>query len=687
MKEKLETSNYYFNMNIFGLNKNDLAKCIILYESKKTPVNEILNKIINHKKKVLVFEIFFEMNQFSYEINLEKDYINEISIFMNDNNSNLYNIDFLIQNESSNPPEIKIKYKEEIHKYSTMFNDLNIGKIILLDVDLNLLKISFVKNKNKNDINYEKYKLLQNKRYLDKKETIKDKIINFEINQEELHSKNLLFCLYYFDYEKYTLTIHNSSETIIKNKTKKEIKETDIVLFDKMIIEKIGYLEKILIKENNDLNNFKSFLLEKIPEFDYEKPSSEEDNYLLMIDYFKKYIINSIRTIIKDIIERFFIYYKNPSQCEIDILKKNINFILKKYIQFNEYIKYINVEEYCVKNIKIYKNKLTQKDKIEILSTILTILFSSPIFELDRKIEFINIDNSKNNIYFKAIELFKNIIDKLNTESYYLRGLKQTFSRIRKDLNKLNKYPNKENQVFIIEMRDLESFKLLMKQYLPTKIVRFLNTNSKLNAIYDIYSKNIIINECIFFNRETFSYEKDINNELFDSITQIVNGDIDLDKKENLFNYHLFTFRVFWRIIHEGYGHKPVSIINNNENEIPHNFIINGKFHKISDAGKLLEYFIIDTREDFELLLYQNYDAKTLLVPDLYVDVDFSKFWEKFEQIEKVKENIRKEKNNDSELYLFLNDVFAENKDSCIIEKYVTPRFLWPTHKKLLSII
>ena len=36
-------------------------------------------------------------------------------------------------------------------------------------------------------------------------------------------------------------------------------------------------------------------------------------------------------------------------------------------------------------------------------------------------------------------------------------------------------------------MREIEDLKIIMEKFLPKTIVRFVNTSSKANAIYDIY--------------------------------------------------------------------------------------------------------------------------------------------------------------------------------------------------------
>ena len=104
--------------------------------------------------------------------------------------------------------------------------------------------------------------------------------------------------------------------------------------------------------------------------------------------------------------------------------------------------------------------------------------------------------------------------------------------------------------------------------------------------------------------------------------------------------------------------------------------------------GGLLEFFVVESREKFEVLLYKNYNAALLLNENLFIDTDFTDFWRKFLEIEKIEEKLISHKNPVNELYLFINDVFGEIKNtSRKIERYVKPRFLWPTHRKLWSII
>ena len=693
MKETSELSCYCFKLNILGINEDKFANYQIVYGGKKIPLKEFTGKEINNGKELLEFTVENLLNSNFYQVKLKKNFFNEISLIINedDDNAQLFDLDFMIQNESPNQIKLIMEYKNESYTYSTFFNDLNIGKIVLLGVDLKYLKISFIHNdanKEKNDLNYEKYKLLGKKRS-DKKETKSKNIIDFKIDYENLITNKLLFCLHFFNDKRYILTIHENIDKI-QEKVNKNIIHSDLEILDNEIEQKINHLLNLINDDNCDLETFKGVVKEKLAQYNYKNPSFEEDNYFVMLEYFKKYIACiTCKTIIK-MIDGFFGYYTEPSETKINILKKNIKYTLLKYEQFNEYIKYINGKKSQIENLKIKINNLTDKEKIEILSTLLTILLSSPIFDINTKIEFMDIEDNPKSIYFKSIEFFKEVINKLNEESYYVNGFRQTFSRIKKDINELNIESKNEKGIFIIELRDLEELKCLMKKYLPSKIVRFVNAKSQLNAIYDIYGRNIIINEIIYINREKINDFSANNNNIYDSLNPIIKGDIDLKNESNLFLYNLYTFKSFWRIIHESFGHKPVSIENDNKMDTPGIFIINGKFHKVSesDAGKLLEYYVSDTREMFEVLLYKNYDAKNLLNVNLFIDIDFKEFWEKFSEIKIIEEKVDKIENPEKEAYLFMVDIFEEEKESNTkIERYVLPRFLWPTHMKLLSTV
>ena len=173
MKENSELSYFDFKLNIFGINEDKFVNYQIIYEGKKIPLKEFISKEINNGKELLEFTVENLLNSNYYQVKLKRNFFNEISLIINedDDNAQLFDLDFMIQNESPNQPKLIVEYKNESYTYSTFFSDLNIGKIALLGVNLKYLKISFVHNDNKesNDLNYEKYKLLGIKRS-DKKE-------------------------------------------------------------------------------------------------------------------------------------------------------------------------------------------------------------------------------------------------------------------------------------------------------------------------------------------------------------------------------------------------------------------------------------------------------------------------------------------------------------------------------------
>ena len=184
----------------------------------------------------------------------------------------------------------------------------------------------------------------------------------------------------------------------------------------------------------------------------YDDIVSESDKYLLMMEYFYKFIICTVRDTIKDIIEKFFFFYEHPNDDKMSFTKNALKYILLKFRQFNDYVDYYNDKNNnkFINNLLINKNNLSLNDKINIFSILLNIILSSPIYYENTKIEFFNINLNDKNVYLLANNLLKKIIDKLNPNSQYLKGLKQTFSRIKKDLNILNHKNKKENNSFNI---------------------------------------------------------------------------------------------------------------------------------------------------------------------------------------------------------------------------------------------
>ena len=214
-------------------------------------------------------------------------------------------------------------------------------------------------------------------------------------------------------------------------------------------------------------------------------------------------------------------------------------------------------------------------------------------------------------------------------------------SRIKEDINKENK---KKENVFILEMKNLEEFKNQIKNFYPKLIIRTVNSQSENNANYDILSDYIIINE-IIYKKKNINYilGKNNDNKTFDELESIIKGNILNENDKQKFD--LFTFKAFWRINHEGFGHRPVSILNKKKIPTPSKFFINGTYKKSEDAGKILEYYITKEDDDFIELKMLNCDISPLLSFKLYIQNSFNQFWEIVEQL--IKKNYDDENQNE----------------------------------------
>ena len=362
---------------------------------------------------------------------------------------------------------------------------------------------------------------------------------------------------------------------------------------------------------------------------------------------------------------KFFFFYEHPNDDKISFTKNALKYILLKFRQFNDYVDYFNDKNNnkFINNLLINKNNLSLNDKINIFSILLNIIMSSPIYYENTKIEFFNINLNDKNVYLLANNLLKKIIDKLNPNSQYLKGLKQTFSRIKKDLNILNHKNKKENNtdIFIIEMISLEELKEKIKSFIPSRIIRFVNSRSFTNALYDIISGDIIINEITYKNRGIDYHINNNDNIIFDSLDPIIKGDINLNDAKNKFDYNFCIFQALFRINHEALGHKPVAKINNNKLETPNKFLYNGSFRDAKDAGNILEYFIAGDSIKFNSLKNQIFNAEILLNEELFIDVDFNEFWDEFENLDKINKDEKEKEDNIKQLYDYIYDIYDEN--------------------------
>jgi len=720
---------YEIYISIYGLTPDMLKNYNIEYQSKKYAIVDIINRLIKYNNEIFDFKITNESNSIPFTVKLFHNSINEIIIELQENKSKKFNIDLRLESEASFYPNIIIKNNQNnFYKCKTFYNNLNISRIVLLNISLDFKiylddrKISTKKTKNTIEKKLKEEKKSKKVKQKEKNEMINDfsllgkkrkrafkrisnqekNEVKFEIdNVNSLKSNNLLFCLHFFILNEMTLTISEMDEII--NNNNKIITNEQLQNLYLEINNKIDILLKNL--EEVDLNAFKENLLtllkgyrynlDDITNNNFETPNNE---YLISMEYFYKFIICNIRNSIKEIIERFLCYYKSPTPHKVNLAKNIIKYILLKFGQFNSYIDYINDKnnnKYQT-NLIINKDNLSIHEKIRIYSNLLTIIFSSPIYYEDTKIEFFDINSNDKNIYLMASNLLKKIIDKLQPNSKYLKGLRQTFSRIKKDLNQLNSYDNNKRDVFIIEMTSLKELKEKIKTFLPKRIIRFVNSRSLTNALYDIVSGDIIINEIIYKKRGIDYYTNNNDNNIFDSLEPFIKGNINLSNEFDKYYYNLYIFKAFWRINHEALGHKAVVKNNNNILDRPNKFIFNGVFKEIQDIGNILEYFITIDNNKFNSLKNETFNAEKLLNEDLFVGTNFNKFWEEFKNLEK-KGKTEQEKRDDikqlyglyendvTKIYDFIYDIYDENIDFKI-EKYVRPRIQRKECKKFFRM-
>ena len=748
MEEIKNVKTYKILINIYGLEAEQLQNYAIELEKEDKNIWNIANKIVEYNNEILNFKIKKDSLVYAFSVKLIHNYINEILIDLSEDCSKRFNIDFRIETESLIYPNLIIENNNnKSYECATNYNDLNIGRILILNTSLdfhiylkdkllslkdNKIKkykkiISNFKNlknvhkktknvkekenaenttNNKNNKEPEKGKEKQKKEIINKNysllgrkrklKSIKKKYeyeIKYSLDSNSLANNNLLFCLHFYDFNNTALTIHEMNETIIKNNPNKIVTNEEIEKLYKEINNNINFLLNKL--EEVDLIKFKDILLDRLQNYTYDssvlnnisEDVTDDDKYLLSMEYFYKYTICAERNTIKSIIENFLFYYKNPTTDELNFAKINIKYILLKFSQFKSYVDYINNKNNKFEHNLIFnKNNLSPKEKIKIFSLLLTIILSSPIYYTDTKIEFFDINSNDKNVYFLAKNLLNKIIENIKVNSRYLLGLRQTFSRVKKDLNLLN-FPlnNKNRDVFIIEILSLDELKKKIKSFFPEKIIRFVNSKSFTNALYDLVSEDILINEILYKNRGNNYYRENNDNKIFDSLDPIIKGNIDPNNDKEKYYYDLYVFKALWRINHESLGHKPVALINENKVETPSKFIINGSFKDIKDAGNILEFFITEDVDKFNNLKNIYFNAQTLLNEKLFIEPNFNKFWEEFEKIEKKNIEEQKIKDNLRELYEYIYDSYEENID-LKIEKFIQPKNRIITQKKCRNL-
>ena len=568
-----------------------------------------------------------------------------------------YNIDFRVKNKLVNDLSIKLNLKQTKEELliEDNFNNLNINKFFLINIDLNFdIWIHLYETK------YDSFsdKPLNEKRIRyneEKREKIK-------YNISENLSKDLLFCLTYDN--SYLLTIHDkNSENPIITKQQHIIFQNN--LFEEILVKIKNIEEKIkteittkeLNKEINkqlkdyNIENIEDIILNNIIELD--ENSFNEDNFKESINYFYLYEANIIyKSIIIILNEKHINQNLHVSQ-----KKKNIiSLILKKFSYFHEYVQSFLTNN-IPNNIKLNKKNenITFQEKIKKLSTILTIIYQSPFYDKDSIIQFLTIPENPKNVYSQIKQLFFKIIDESKSYSSIINGIEILFSKISKNHNVKSKNYNED--CFIIEDQTLEQLKMKIKSFYPNYFVTYFNVNDKSIGIYDIMSDSIIFNEAHYLeNKYLFNYNKKVDGKkLYENLNLIINGTFE-ENKSNKKIYNKIILRGLLIILHESYGHQIIQRNNNFKVSTPTKFYFDGNFITDRDAGQILEFFISDNPNNINSIKTIDADVSPLLDYKLYLD-NFNEFWNIFDRIF---DNL----GNDSDFEL--SDDYSENEKDYI---------------------
>ena len=370
-------------------------------------------------------------------------------------------------------------------------------------------------------------------------------------------------------------------------------------------------------------------------------------------------MINSIKINLKNVI--------NKGNFE-EIHFKFIFSILNKLQQFKKYEnKIINIETNEIKNLFLHKNNLSFKEKIQILSTISSIILKSPIFKDDTFIQFYKIDNEyeKENIYLKIKNFFFQILEMSNPESNIIQGLDLLFSKVLTDINQKNKTKNKK--VFINDIKNFDNLKNQLKIFFPKIICRYFNSNDKSASFYDIIGEYVVINESIYVENEYNMIYGDYDDNKANFIYKIIEGKFNNTQSNNDL-YNCFIFKGFWKIFHESFGNQPIQIINNHQVDTLKYFYDKGIMITQKYAGNILEYFISNDSSKIKLIKSINCNVNKLLDPKLFSG-DFEEFWEIVDKIFENWDNVNEsEVENLPENYYLVQAIYEAYYKDCKIK-------------------
>ena len=342
---------YGFIIYAFNLQKN---KYKIKYNGKEFPLEDKINIIEQTNEKYLEIDLLSVEGTKHFKILLSEDFENQIVLDLDESKNNKFNIELMTLCYYNNIDSNIILQKGE-EKITLMFpqNDLRIGKINILNIDLNfklfLKELAFKPIKNWSKFNYSsKDKIIYNKdinfNLLGKKtknmsqfeERIRE--IPFEIDNNDIYGKELRFCFHVFE-NNHIMTIHNLEE--IKENIDIEItSKEELEKLENKISEKIMMLKQQVKDLELDKINFEIIedkYNDNIILYKCQNKEFEEKHFWAFIQYCYKYICFFIRNVIEKMIKNFRKEFDNY----VDFGKNIIIEVLSKFECFNEYFKFI----------------------------------------------------------------------------------------------------------------------------------------------------------------------------------------------------------------------------------------------------------------------------------------------------------------------------------------------------------
>lgn len=458
--------------------------------------------------------------------------------------------------------------------------------------------------------------------------------------------------------DSYLLVEDDSIETSVKSIEQQDIKE-----LEKFCIDFKAFIKNIYqFKTNGTLNPIYEIFLKNL------KSLNDQYNIIAKKKIFE-YLSNPLKY---QKIQNFLkLVHYSHNLFLYKAIFKNINDIfifysLKNYITNNN-----NIERDLYENLYQDTN-LSDEEKIKFLKVASTILIKLTLASKSaEKIDYINIDNiKKNNPYYKARELVKNIVEHLDEDSRLFEAflnfnsgtiqnlLEETEPKkyILTDAFGFEKEENcgKYKSEFGLSLLNFEQVKLHLMKLLPKLIIR-IDCPINFRAYYDKDMSIMIVNEIKLFGKNI-----ETMNLYFE--------EKDSDK---------FIIPINMEILHEMLSHGKIRIIDKEEKsprffrDSIDNFEyksilklieIDGKEEiiPVPESGRILENFISKSSKVINNL-------KTPLIENnIFLDY---KFWVKqnFEFIE----NIIKQRKNNADLLNnnILYDELILDQDDCYIDR------------------